>query len=142
MMIFAILLIITIHRSMSPFTKTCLSLVSLAALTLCSSCAEDDSAAQSIELKSHSKTPVLAKIKMSGVEAFSLVSSDDTLANSPAYVFGGSADGIGLLKEGDNYIIVVNNEDNYSVSQLLLDKTFKPTQGKYLLNSDGGKYRL
>src|SRR5690606_38920199 len=45
-------------------------------------------------------------------------------------------------KNGDAYIMLVNQEDNYSVSRITLDQTFKPVKGEYLLNSDGGQWRL
>ncbi len=38
--------------------------------------------------------------------------------------------------------MMVNNEDNYSVSKLFLDKNLKPVRGEYALNSDGGTWRL
>lgn len=92
-----------------------------------------------------SVTPVLLK-KQAGfekLELFSLISSDDVLAGSPNYVFGGSADGSGLLKNEDGtFTFLVNQEDNFSVSRITLDKTFKPVKGEYLLNSKGGTWRL
>ena len=57
-------------------------------------------------------------------------------------MFGGSADGSGLMKQGDVYHLVVNHEDNFAVSRITLDKTFKPVKGEYILNSDGGQWRL
>jgi hypothetical protein len=98
-----------------------------------------------VVLKNQSVTPVLAKL-MPGfekVELYSLISSDDTLKQSPSYVFAGSADGEGLLKNTDGtYTMLVNHEDNFAVSRLTLDKTFKPVKGEYLLNSDGSQWRL
>ena len=92
-----------------------------------------------------SVTPVLLK-KQAGfekLELFSLISSDDVLSGSPGYVFGGSADGSGLLKNEDGtFTFLVNQEDNFSVSRITLDKTFKPVKGEYLLNSKGGTWRL
>jgi hypothetical protein len=38
--------------------------------------------------------------------------------------------------------MMVNNEDNWSVSRITLDKNFKPVKGEYALNSDGGQARL
>ena len=95
------------------------------------------------KLTNHSTTPALIK-KMSGfenIEVFSLISSEDSLPN---FRFAGSADGAGFLKsqDGQNYIMMVNNEDNYSVSRLYLDKNLKPVKGEYVLNSDGGQWRL
>jgi len=96
-------------------------------------------------IKNQSVTPVLLK-KQAGfekLELFSLISSDDVLPESPNYVFGGSADGSGLLKNEDGtFTFLVNQEDNFSVSRITLDKTFKPVKGEYLLNSKGGTWRL
>jgi len=121
-----------------------------AGILLLSFCKDDDNGNPApppnpqIEWKDHSVTPALIK-KLAGfesVEAYSLISSDDVLPESPEFVFGGSADGSGLLKNGDEYIMLVNQEDNYSVSRITLDQTFKPVKGEYLLNSDGGQWRL
>jgi len=114
------------------------------------SCIDDkigggNSVGTSVLLKNQSVTPVLLT-KKSGfekLELFSLISSDDVLAESPNYVFGGSADGSGLLKNADGtFTFLVNQEDNFSVSRITLDKTFKPVKGEYLLNSKGGTWRL
>jgi len=95
------------------------------------------------ELQNYSATPALIK-KMSGfesVDAYTLISSEDTLGT---YRFAGSADGAGMVKaqDGKGYIMMVNNEDNYSVSRLYLDENLKPIKGEYALNSDGGQWRL
>ena len=92
-------------------------------------------------LQNHSVTPALAK-KLSGFESlelFSVISSDDEFTN---FRFGGSADGAGLIKNGDEYLMLVNHEDNYAVSKITLDKNLKPLKGEYVLNSDGGQWRL
>ncbi len=97
-----------------------------------------------VQLQNYSITPALLK-KLAGfetTEVFSLISSEDKLIASPSFTFGGSADGAGLLKLTDGYALVVNHEDNYSVSRVTLDKTFKPVSGEYILNSDGGQWRL
>jgi len=113
----------------------------------------DDSANNSIDnpinstvlAANQSATPVLLK-KQAGfedLELFSLIGSDDVLAGSPNFVFGGSADGSDLLKNADGtFTFWVNHEDNFAVSRITLDKTFKPTIGEYLLNSNGGTWRL
>ena len=96
-----------------------------------------------VALKSWSRTPVLLKGLPAGVEAFSLITSDDTLAASPNFVFGGSADGAGLLKNADgSFTLVVNNEDNFAVSRIKLDTLFRPVSGDYVLNSTAGRFRL
>ena len=97
-----------------------------------------------IKLQSYSKTPalVLKKPGFESLEVFSLFSSEDVFEQSPNYVFGGSADGAGTVKTADgNFVMMVNNEDNWSVSRITLDKNFKPVKGEYTLNSDGGQAR-
>lgn len=101
----------------------------------------------------YSVTPPLVK-KLSGFESLkvvSLISSDDTLKESPSFVFGGSADGAGLIKlppggfgglANARYAYVVNHEDNFAVSRILLNERFKPIKGEYILNSNGGTWRL
>ncbi|HTF20353.1 MAG TPA: collagen-like protein [Chryseolinea sp.] len=97
-----------------------------------------------VVLQDYSTTPALVK-KLSGfesLEVFSLISSEDKLIGAPSFTFGGSADGSGLLKATDGYMLLVNHEDNFAVSRITLDKTFKPVGGEYILNSDGGQWRL
>jgi len=126
--------------------KPCVALA-VSALCLSFTACTDDATTPSVspvELKSHSVTPALVRTKdISGLEIFPLISSDDNLSGSPNYIFGGSADGIGLLRNTDGtFTMLVNNEDNFAVSRLTLDKTFKPVQGDYIVNSDGGRWRL
>jgi hypothetical protein len=99
-----------------------------------------------IQLQNYSKTPALVKT-LPGFESlsvYSLFSSEDSFPSSAAYVFGGSADGSGTIKDpsGNGYIMMVNNEDNYSLSRITLDRHFKPMKGEYVLNSDAGQWRL
>jgi hypothetical protein len=97
-----------------------------------------------IELRDHSVTPVLAKAtsEFGDLEMFSLFSSEDKLIESPSFTFGGSADGAGLRKVSNGYLLIVNNEDNYAVSRIALDNTFAPFSGEYVLNSDGAGTRV
>lgn len=77
------------------------------------------------------------------IEMYKLVSSDDVLPQSPSFVFGGSADGTGLVKNLDGtFTLLTNHEDNFSVSRITLDNTFKPTKGEYIMNSNAGIWRL
>jgi hypothetical protein len=113
-------------------------------MSACSNSNDEMTASTEVVLANHSTTPVLAK-KLPGfenLEMFSLLGSDDKLAQSPNFVFGGSADGAGLLKSGENYVLLCNHEDNFAVSRITLDKTFKPVRGEYVLNSTGGLWRL
>jgi hypothetical protein len=99
--------------------------------------------ANPVLLKDYSVTPALVKTLVTGVEVYSLVGSDDKLTDSPNFIFGGSADGSGLLKNADGtFTAIVNHEDNFSVSRITFDKTFKPIKGEYVLNSTAGKWRL
>lgn len=115
------------------------------AVTACKKDKKNDAGSEEVKLDNYSKTPVLLS-KLSGfenLEFFSLFSSEDKFPESPDYVFGGSADGAGLIKNpSGGFIMMVNNEDNYSVSRISFDKTFKPVKGEYTLNSDGGQWRL
>ncbi|WP_306354267.1 hypothetical protein [Flavobacterium sp. '19STA2R22 D10 B1'] len=122
----------------------------LALLTTLISCDKDSNSetttpSDQIAFANHSTTPVLVK-KKSGFESldiFALIGSDDVLPQTPNFVFGGSADGSGLLKNSDGtFTFLVNHEDNFAVSRVTLDKTFKPVKGEYLLNSSGGTWRL
>ncbi len=96
-----------------------------------------------IALSNRSVTPVLLKSLIAGVDAYSVISSDDVLAASPGFVFGGSADGSGLIRNADGtFTLLTNHEDNFAVSRVTLDAAFKPLRGDYVVNSTFGKYRL
>jgi hypothetical protein len=98
-----------------------------------------------VEFTNKSVTPPLVKI-LSGfndVSVYSVIGSDDDITASPGYVFGGSADGAGLLKNADgSFTYLVNHEDNFAVSRITFDPTLKPIKGEYILNSTGGLWRL
>ncbi|MWW23720.1 PhoX family protein [Algibacter lectus] len=76
--------------------------------------------------------------EFSTVEAFSLLSSTDVLSNGFRLV--GAQDGAGFLKDGDEYIYVVNAEDDYAVSRIRFDKDLNPISGDWLLNSGVADY--
>lgn len=114
--------------------------------TLMSSCLLAGTLQAQVMFQNNSWTPSLVTLNSTdfpGVSAYSLFGSRDTLSLSPGYRFGGSADGAGLLKNADGtYTLVVNHEDNFAVSRLTLDNTFKVIKGQYLLNSNAGMWRL
>lgn len=89
-----------------------------------------------------SVTPALVKNVMRGVSVTTLISSDDRLAGSPTFVFGGSVDGMGLLPTATGWTLLANNEDNYAVSRIQLDRNFAPVSGSYPVNSDNTLTRL
>ena len=96
-----------------------------------------------VALKNQSVTPALIKSLTTGVEIFSLVSSDDRLTATPNFVFGGSADGAGFIRNTDgSFTLLTNHEDNFAVSRVRFDKELKPISGDYVVNSTAGRYRL
>jgi hypothetical protein len=114
---------------------------------LLAGCGSDDatSVAQipATPLKNQSVTPALVSSLVSGVEVYSLISSDDVIAGSPGFVFGGSADGAGFLRNTDGtFTLLTNHEDNFAVSRVKFDATLKPIAADYIINSTFGKYRL
>lgn len=93
-----------------------------------------------IELKDHSVTPSFIKDLTPGkeLEAYSLFGSADVLPDTPDFIFGGTADGAGLLRNREGgFTYVVNNENHYAVARITFDETFKPISGEYIYNSDG-----
>jgi hypothetical protein len=91
--------------------------------------------------KNSSVTTPLVKGLPTGVQAFSIFSSADTLPGMPR--FGGSADGAGLLKNADGtFTLITNHEDNFAVSRMTLDKEFTPVALDYLVSSQAGRWRL
>jgi hypothetical protein len=78
------------------------------------------------------------------VSAYTLISSSDTIPGSPNFIYGGAPDGQGFLKnpDGSGYIMVTNHENTWAVSRVYLDKKLNPTKGEYIVNTDGGLFRL
>ncbi len=80
----------------------------------------------------------------SSVSAYTLLSSSDTIPGYPNFVYGGTPDGQGFLKnpDGTGYVMVTNHENTWAVSRVYLDKKLNPIKGEYIVNSDGGMFRL
>lgn len=80
----------------------------------------------------------------STLKAFTLISSSDTIQGSPNFIYGGAPDGQGFLKnpDGTGYIMVTNHENTWAISRVYLDKKLNPTKGEYIVNTDGGMFRL
>lgn len=86
-----------------------------------------------------SLTPLVSMhAEFSAVEAYSLISSTDVLSNGFRLV--GAQDGAGFLKDGEEYIYVVNAEDDYGVSRIRFDKNLNPIKGEWLLNAGVADY--
>ncbi|GAB3269750.1 hypothetical protein GCM10027347_39970 [Larkinella harenae] len=99
-----------------------------------------------VQLKDYSVNPSLVKT-LPGFESLkvhTLISSDDKLEQSPNFVFGAQPDGAGLLKDpnGDGFVLINNHEIHQSISRVYLDKTFKPVKGEYIVDYEGGQWRL
>jgi hypothetical protein len=128
-------------------TTSILSIAMISAMISCNSDESDTLIADTnaIRLKNHSITPALIK-PMTGftdLKTFALFSSEDAFTETPGYIFGGSADGSGLFKNNDGtFTFLVNNEDNFAVSKIKFNKSFKPVAGEYILNSNGAGNRL
>ncbi|WP_445711854.1 alkaline phosphatase PhoX [Flavobacterium sp.] len=106
------------------------------------SCNQDDDSSTTTEeqvtLKNHSSTPVFLNKKagFENLEIYSLLSSEDQLLQSPNFVYGSMADGMGLMKNNDGTFSLINNiEADYSIARISFDKTFKPVKGEYILNA-------
>jgi len=128
-------------RHIGSAVSVCMTALALAA------CGSDDATSASIvppvSLANRSVTPALIKPLVSGLEVYSLIGSDDVIAGSPGFVFGGSADGAGFLRNTDGtFTLLTNHEDNFAVSRVKFDATLKPLAGDYVVNSTAGKYRL
>jgi hypothetical protein len=99
-----------------------------------------------VELKSHSVTPSLVKMfpAYNRVSIYPLIGSDDVLSASPGFIYGAQPDGGALLKnpDGPGFIMINNHEIHRAVSRVYLDKTFKPVKGEYIVDGDGGMWRL
>jgi secreted PhoX family phosphatase len=78
------------------------------------------------------------------VNAYTLISSNDYLPASPNFVYGGAPDGQGFIKnpDGSGYVMVTNHENTWAISRLYLDRQLNPVKGDYILNTDGGMFRL
>ena len=107
------------------------------------SCNDDDATnevetTQKVTLKNHSTTPAFLAKKsgFENLEIYSLLSSEDQLSESPNFVYGSMADGMGLMKLSDGTYSLINNiEADYSIARISFDKTFKPVKGEYILNA-------
>ena len=113
------------------------------------SCKKKDNVIQqteTVEFKNRSVTPSFIKMssEFPNVGVFTLISSEDAIANSVGMVYGGAPDGQGFIAntDGSGYIMVTNHENTWAVSRLYLDKKLNITKGDYIVNTDGGMFRL
>lgn len=93
----------------------------------------------------YSVTPSLVSA-MGGenLEFIPLISSEDKVPASPGFIYGGQPDGQALLRnqEGPGYVLVTNHEIYQAVSRVFLDKNLSPVSGEYIVDKEGGQWRL
>lgn len=122
------------------------SILAITILTACNKKENNTAANDQPEFKNRSNAESFVTLfpEFSGVSAYTLISSNDTIKNSPGFVFGGAPDGQGFLKnpDGSGYIMVTNHENTWAVSRIYLDKKLNPTKGEYIVDTDGGMFRL
>lgn len=108
-------------------------------------CNDDDNQvinpqAENVELRAHSITPNFLKTTsdFSSVNVYPILSSEDQLTETPEFVYGSMADGLGLIYDADqqDYTLINNIEADYSIARITLDNTFKPVAGEYILNEE------
>lgn len=131
---------------MKNLTKIGMSMFLGAALVVGGCTKSDDATSTQVVLKTHSVNPSLVKA-LSGfenLEIFPLISSDDKLAQSPNFIYGAQPDGAGIIKDpaSNGYIMLTNHEILRAASRVYLDETFKPVKGEYVVDGDGGVWRL
>ncbi len=129
--------------------KKLIGLILISVSLLAIQCKKDDdnkSAEETPLFKNRSITPSFIKMfpEFSNVEVYTLISSEDTISNSNGMIYGGAPDGQGFIKNPDNsgYIMLTNHENTWAVSRLFLNKKLDIVKGEYIVNTDGGLYRL
>jgi hypothetical protein len=99
-----------------------------------------------VNFSATSVTPSFVKMmaNFETVGIYPMITGDDVLPQSPDFVYGAQPDGQGFLKNpnGDGYIMLNNHEILRSVSRVYLDKNLKPVKGEYIVNAEGGMWRL
>jgi hypothetical protein len=127
------------HLSAAMLYTACIAVVS---------CEKGDkpSEAEGTVFENKSVTPALVKTMpgFDNVGIYTLITGDDTLPQSPNFIFGAQPDGAGLIKDpaGDGFILINNHEILRSVSRVYLDKAFNPLKGEYIVDAEGGMWRL
>ncbi|MCE6991222.1 hypothetical protein [Dyadobacter sp. CY323] len=100
----------------------------------------------SSQLVDRSINPSLLK-SMPGFEDLkitTLISSDDVLPQSPGFIYGAQPDGGAFVRNpnGEGFVMINNHEIHFSVSRVFLDKDLKPVKGEYIVDAEGGQWRL
>ena len=118
------------------------------ALLAVGGCKKNDTIPESQLFTNKSVEPLLMNIlpEFKGVGAYTLLSTTDNLPDVKGgkFIYGGAPDGQGFLKnpDGSGYIMITNHENTWAVSRVFLDKELKPIKGEYIVDTDGGQFRL
>lgn len=131
---------------MQKITQSVAALTMIATILASCSSSNDTTPTNPVVIKDYSTNPSLVTTLdgFSSLKINTLISSDDKLSESPNFIFGAQPDGAGLMKNpsGEGFILINNHEILRSVSRVYLDKTLKPVKGEYILDGDGGTWRL
>ncbi len=126
--------------------KKSLLYASIALLGFISCKKKNDVTLENPEFKDRSNVPSFVSLfpDFASTKAYTLISSSDSLKDSPGFVYGGAPDGQGFLKnpDGSGYIMVTNHENTWAVSRVYLDNKLNPIKGEYIVDTDGGMFRL
>ena len=101
-----------------------ISLILCGSLIMFAVCKKNDNKIEEIKPefknRSNAESFVIVDPAFSSVKAFTLISSSDTIKQSPNFVFGGAPDGQGFLKnpDGSGYVMVTNHENTWAVSRV------------------------
>ena len=72
------------------------------------------------------------------VETFSVMSSIDSLVQTPDFIMAGNPDGAGLLDNGNGtFDWICNAENHWAVMAITFSATLQPLAGRYIANGDG-----
>ena len=120
---------------------------SLAAAVVLMSCKKDKNNTIKAEFKNRSNAESFVTIDpafASTIKDYTLISSSDTIPGYNNFVYGGTPDGQGFMKnpDGSGYIMVTNHENTFAISRVYLDRKLNPVKGEYIVNSEGGMFRL
>lgn len=126
--------------------KTALAALICGSMTFSSCIKDHEIPSDSLKIVDRSVNPSLLKA-MPGFEDLkitTLISSDDVLPESPDFIYGAQPDGGAFVKNpgGEGYIMINNHEIHRSVSRVFLDKDLKPVKGEYIVDYEGGQWRL
>ena len=127
--------------------KSGIAVLILSALTTgCNLDDHNEVPVDSSKLINRSVNPALIR-SMPGFENLkitTLISSDDKLVDSPDFIYGAQPDGGAFMRNptGEGYMMINNHEILFSVSRVYLDNELKPVKGEYIVDAEGGQWRL